>query len=89
MKLVKCFIFIIVLMLVGCDKRITEGHIIEKKVESEKFILVVQGFDRDNKLGNQTFYVTEEFYDGHEIDDFIYFYKDKMGYDTLEIKQRK
>ena len=76
-------------MLVGCDRRIKEGHIIEKKVENDKFILVVQGFNKDNKLGNQIFYVIEGFYDEHEIDDFIYFHKGKMSYDTLEIIQEK
>ena len=46
MKTVKCFIFIIVLMLAGCDKRITEGHIIEKKVENDKFIMISQNGTR-------------------------------------------
>ena len=89
MNKVKWFIFIIVLMLVGCDKRIKEGYIIEKKTVNDNFILVVQGFDGNNKLGNQFFSVTEGFYDEHKIDDFIYFHKDKMSYDTLEITQEK
>ena len=50
---------------------------------------MVQGFDWDNKLGNQIFYVTERCYDKHEIDNFIYFYKGGMSYDTLEIIQEK
>ena len=76
-------------MSVGCDKRIDEGYITEKKIENDNFILVIEGFDGDNKLGYQDFYVEKEFYDDHKIDDFIYFYKDRMGYDTLEMTREK
>ena len=102
-------ILIIIFVLFGCEKRLTEGYIVEKQYEPERtwtqiqkvgnvsvpqiykddedFILIVEGFNEDNKLVRQSFYVSKEYYDEHEVGDFIYFYEDKMKYKDVKTRQ--
>ena len=99
-------LLISILMSIGCEKRLTEGHIAEKQYEpsrtwtqmqtvgeittpvihhdDEDFIFIMEGFNADNELVKQTFYVSEGMYNDHEVGEFIYFFSDTMKWEDSE-----